>query len=87
MTLPSAGCPLPFLTGSNVKLGILEGSAADYSQRFVVVIPQDPGEKDIPPADLKLFPKDHSRISPFGDGTYRCSKIGGYLTRPAIPMS
>ena len=73
MAPPSAGCPLPFLTGSNVKLGIPKGSAADYSQRFVVVIPRDPGEKDIPPADLDLFLKDRSRISPFGDGTRRCS--------------
>ena len=67
------GCLLRSLIVSNVKLGILEGSAADYSQRFVVVIPRDPGEKDIPSADLGIFPKDPLRISPFGDGTRRCS--------------
>ena len=70
----SMGCLLPSLIISNVKLGIPGGSAADYSQRFVVVMPRNPGKKDIPPADLGIFLKDPLRIAPFGDGTRRCSK-------------
>ena len=50
------------LKAADVNLGILEGPAAGYSQRFVGAMYRNPGETGIPMADSCLFSRDHLGI-------------------------
>jgi hypothetical protein len=60
----SEDCPPPFRVDSNVKLGILEGPAADYSRGFVGAMYRNPGETGIPMSVLSIFSRDRLRIAP-----------------------